>query len=77
MSRMYFHCANDRGALIDPVGIELGGLAEACDHAGKVVQALIGTPTMEDWRGWTLHVTDDHGDDLFELPFASALSKPH
>ncbi len=77
MARMYFHCSNDRGILIDPAGIELAGLTEACDHAQHVVRSLVGSRNLEDWRRWTLHVTDDCGDDLFDVPFSSELSPPH
>ncbi len=77
MTRMYFHCSNDRGVLIDPAGLEFAGLSEACDHAQHLVQSLVDSQSLEDWRKWILHVTDDQGDSLFVVPFASALSKPH
>jgi hypothetical protein len=28
-------------------------------------------------RGWFLHVNDDLGDELFVVPFAFVLGKPH
>jgi hypothetical protein len=33
--------------------------------------------SLEDWRGWVLHVNDDLGDELFVVPFAFVLGKPH
>jgi hypothetical protein len=39
------------------------------------VRSLIATPSVEDWRGWILHVTDDDGDEIFEVPFAAVLGK--
>jgi hypothetical protein len=34
-------------------------------------------PSAEDWRNWVLHVSDALGDEIFALPFASLLGKPH
>ncbi len=42
-----------------------------------MVHSLIMTPVLEDWRGWVLHVTDRDGEEIFDLPFASMLGKPH
>jgi hypothetical protein len=38
---------------------------------------MMTAPNTEDWRGWELQVTDDLGDEIFVIPFASALGKPH
>lgn len=76
MARLYFHCTNARGAWVDPVGVDLADLGEACWHATRVMRSLIASPTLEDWRGWVMHVCDDHGEEVFLLPFASALGKP-
>jgi len=35
------------------------------------------TPNTEDWRDWALCVTDEFGDEIFVVPFASALGKLH
>jgi hypothetical protein len=35
------------------------------------------TPSVEDWRSWILHVTDELGDELFYVPFVSVLGKLH
>lgn len=77
MAQVYFHCSNTDGALIDRSGATVGDLAEACDHATLVVQSLIMAPSLEDWRSWMLHITDDAGDEIFILPFASLIGKPH
>ncbi len=77
MARLYFHCSSDRGALIDQSGVDLNDLSDACDHAERVVRSFIASPSMEDWRNWALHVCDGFGDDIFVVPFASAISKPH
>ena len=77
MTRLFFHCANERGTLIDRTGLEFGNLTEACERADRFVHSLIASPSLEDWRSWVLHVSDDRGEDLFVVPFASALSKAH
>lgn len=77
MAQVYFHCSNAREALIDRSGAEIGDLAEARDHAARVVRSLITTPTLEDWRTWVLHVSDDLGEEILVVPFASVLGKPH
>jgi hypothetical protein len=41
------------------------------------VRSLTATRSLEDWRGWMLHVSDDLGDELFVIPFAFVLGKPH
>jgi hypothetical protein len=42
-----------------------------------VVRSLLMAPSAEDWRDWVLHVSDDIGEEIFCLPFASLLGKPH
>lgn len=77
MAQVYFHCSNTKHALIDQCGASIDDLAEAREHAALLVRSLIATPTTEDWRGWVLHVSDDLGDEIFSVPFASVLGKPH
>jgi hypothetical protein len=55
----------------------VGSLDEAHEAAALVVQSLIRAPIAEDWRSWVLHVSDDSGAEIFTLPFASMLGKPH
>lgn len=77
MAQVYFHCSNAIGVSIDRCGSAVADLAEARDHAALVVRSLIMTPVLEDWRGWVLHVSDDDGEEIFSVPFASMLGKPH
>ena len=30
-----------------------------------------------DWRDWLMHVTDEEDEDVFVLPFADMLGRPH
>jgi hypothetical protein len=77
MAQVYFHCTNTEGVWIDRRGAAIDDLAEAREHATLVVRSLIMAPTPEDWRGWVLHVSDEIGEELFDVPFASLLGKPH
>jgi hypothetical protein len=77
MSQVYFHCSNNQEVLVDRCGAAVGDLAEAHEHAALVVQSLITPPSLQDWRDWVLHVSDDFGDEILTLPFASVLGKPH
>jgi hypothetical protein len=77
MDRVYFHCYNTIGVSIDRCGSAVADLAEAREHAALVVRSLIMTPVLEDWRGWVLHVSDEDGEEIFTVRFASLLGKPH
>ena len=77
MAQVYFHCSNADELLIDRRGAAVVDLAEARDHAARVVRALIAAKTTDDWREWVLHVADDLGEELFVLPFATVLGRIH
>lgn len=77
MAQVYFHYSNTEGELTDRSGAAVGNLIEAHDHAALVVRSIIAAPGEEDWRSWILHVSDDLGEEIFSLPFASVLGKPH
>jgi uncharacterized protein DUF6894 len=77
MADVYFHYSNERGVLIDRNATAVDGLAEAREHAIRLARLLIMAPCAEDWRGWVLHITDDDGEEIFELPFSTLLGKPH
>jgi hypothetical protein len=77
MARVYFHCSNSEGMRFDQSGAAVEDLAEVRAHATRVVQSLIMLQDPEDWRDWTLHVSDDLDEEIFALPFSSVLGKPH
>jgi len=77
MAQVYFHCTNTDGALLDRRDAAVDDFAEAHEHAAVVMRTLISAPSMEDWRGWVLHVSDELGDEILAVPFASLLGKPH
>jgi hypothetical protein len=75
MTQVYFHCSNTKEVLVDRCGAVVDDLAEARDHAARIVRSLTMARSLEDWRGWVLHVNDDLGEELFVVPFV--LGKPH
>ena len=77
MAQFYFHCSTSQHLLIDQTGTTVCDLAEAREHAAQVVQSFVTTLNAEDWRDWVLHVSDDLDDEIFAVPFASLLGKPH
>lgn len=77
MAQVYFHCSTTQGVVIDRRGTSVADLIEAREQAISVVRSLLTAPNLEDWRGWVLHVSDDAGEEIFVLPFASVIGKPH
>ena len=77
MAQVYFHCSSSREVRVDESGVVVSDLAEARDYAACVVRSLIMENSAQDWRDWVVHVSDDFDDEIFTLPFASVLGKPH
>jgi len=75
MTQVYFHCSNADEVLIDRRGAAVVNLAEARDHAARVMRSLISAESCEDWREWVVHVADDLGEEIFAVPFASMLGR--
>jgi len=68
---------NTEGVWVDRRGAAVGNLTEAHEQAALVVRSLLMAPSAEDWRDWVLHVSDELGEEIFAMPFASVLGKPH
>jgi len=77
MVQIYYHCSTTEGVLIDRCGTAADDLMEACEHAAAIVGSLVTAPSLEDWRGWVLHVSDELGGEIFTVPFSSVLGKLH
>ena len=77
MTQVYFHCSNTKKVFVDRRGAVVDGLAQARDHAARVVQSFASERSLEDWRDWVLHVSDDQGDELFVVPFTFVLGEPN
>jgi hypothetical protein len=63
MTQVYFHCSNTKKILVDRRGAVVDDLAQAREHAAGLVRSLTKERSLEDWRDWVLHVSDDLGDD--------------
>jgi len=77
MTHVYFHRSTTKKVFLDHHGAVVNDLAEARDHAPRLVQFYTNERSLEDWRDWVMHVSDDQGDELFVVPFAFVLGKPH
>ena len=77
MTQVYFHCSNTKKVFVDRHGTVVDDLAEARDHATRVVQSVTNERSLEDWRDWVMHVSDDQNDELFVVPFVFVLGKPN
>ena len=77
MAHIYLHRANERGVVLDRSGSDVADLVEAHAHAARAIHTLLAMPGPEDWREWSLHVSDEDGEEIFVVPFASLLGRPH
>ena len=77
MTHVYFHCTSAERVLLDPSGIDVEDLVEAHERAVQAVRQFISSIGPNDWRAWTLHVSDEDGEDIFLMPFSTVLGRPH
>jgi Domain of unknown function (DUF6894) len=77
MTQVSVRCSTARGGLIDGRVTDVDDLIDARDYATRVARSLIAIPNSRDWRDCCLRVVDDLGDELFVIPFASIIGKPH
>ena len=77
MVHVYFHCSNADEMLVDKSGTYVEDMVEAHERAARVVHGFITRPGPHDWRDWTLRVSDEDGEEIFLMPFAALLGKPH
>ena len=54
-----------------------GRSCRGAESSQRVVESLTCERSLDDWRDWVLHVSDDRGDELFIVPFTFVLDKPH
>jgi hypothetical protein len=77
MTHVYFHCSNADQPILDPRGIDVEDLAEAHQRAPGVIRTFVNSDGPDDWRAWSLHASDEEGEELFLMPFASVLGRMH
>ncbi len=77
MTHVYFHCASAERVLLDSSGLDVEDIVEAHQCAAGVIQKLVSSHGLDDWRKWTLHVSDELGEELFLMPFTYVLGKLH
>ena len=77
MTQVFFHCSTPKKVFLDHRGAVVNDLAEARDHATRLVQSLTNERRVEDWRDWVMHVNDAEGDELFVVPFTFVLGRLH
>jgi hypothetical protein len=77
MATMYFHCAGTQEVLVDRRGSDMEDMSDARARAFQIIQAIVISSGPEDWRGWSVHVSDDDGEEVLLVPFSSVLGKPH
>jgi hypothetical protein len=77
MTQVSVRCSTARGGLLDGRVANVEDLFDARDYATRVARSLIAIPNSRDWRDCRLSVVDDLGDELFVIPFASIIGKPH
>jgi hypothetical protein len=77
MTQVSVRCSTARGGLLDGRVADVEDLIDARDYATRVARSLIAIPNSRDRRDCRLSVVDDLGDELFVIPFASIIGKPH
>ena len=73
----YFHCYSPDETMLDRRGNKSTDLNEARARAFSIIQGMMATPGPEDWRQWSLHISDAAGEPMLVIPFASLLGRPH
>jgi hypothetical protein len=77
MPDVYFHCSDNQHVMAAKRGIAIDSLVEACEQAHRIVRSWVMAANAEDWRNWVLHATDELGEELFTVPFASVVGRLH
>ena len=77
MATFYFHCLSTHEVLVDRRGSEFENLSDARGRAFQIIQAFITSQGPEDWRDWSVRVSNRGGEELLSVPFASVLGRLH
>jgi hypothetical protein len=76
MAQVILHYSTPQG-VVNRSAAEVDDLPVLREYIAGCIRTLICSPTLEDWRGWVLHVSNESGEVLFALPFSLFLGKPH
>ncbi|MCB8823037.1 DUF6894 family protein [Microvirga rosea] len=73
--RCYFNLIDNYEKILDHDGIEVTDLDQARVQAIKAIEELLEEEEefAEDWRNWTLEVTNETGKVLLSIPLNSIL----
>ncbi len=77
MTHYYFHCTSETQAVVDRRGSQLEDLSDARARAFAIIQSMVTSTGSEDWRDWMVHVSDDEGEEILSVPFASVVGRLH
>jgi hypothetical protein len=77
MAHIYFHCSTADQVVIDPRGVDVEDVVEAHQRAIGIVRSFVASRGPDDWRTWTLHASDEDGEEVFLMPFAYVLGRLH
>ena len=78
MAQFFFHCTSREKVLVDRTGYDLHDLVEVRRRASGIMRRCIETGMADgDWRDWLMHVVDEADEEVFVLPFAEAVGRPH
>ena len=77
MAEIYFCFSNPDGVLVNPRTTAVEDFLDLREQANRIVRELIASPGPQDWRNWVLHVSDGNGEEVFTVPFAAVLGRPH
>jgi Domain of unknown function (DUF6894) len=77
MAQVLFHYSTPNGIVRNRHWAEVEDLLELREYAAAYIQKFISVPSLEDWRNWILHISDELDEELFSVPFSLFLSKPH
>jgi len=77
MAQVYFHCSNKEELWVDQRGRAVDDLLDIHQHAMRIAREFIANPGPEDWRKWSMYVSDADGEEILVVPFASVLGRLH
>jgi len=75
MPRYFFDCLSDHEIVADDHGVNLPDLKAAREHALRTAWRLIAAGSKtDDWRRWTVDISDESGEPMLVIPFSEALA---